>query len=117
MQYTGSCHCGQLKFAIEADIKKVVQCNCSICRRKGYRLWFTSKAAAHLVMPEGSFGTYWFNKHQLAHHFCKTCGCAPFSIGIAPGGSEESAAINLNCLDEELSLDGVEVVHYDGKNI
>ena len=115
MKYTGSCHCGQLKFAIETDIKQVVECNCSICRRKGYRLWFTSKAAANLVMPEGSFTTYVFNKHQIEHHFCKTCGCAPFSTGTSPSG-EATAAINLNCLDEELSLDGVDVVHYDGIN-
>ena len=117
MKYTGSCHCGALKFSFEGDIEQVVECNCSICRRKGTRMWFTSKANANLVMPDGSFTTYLFNKHQIQHHFCKVCGCAPFSTGVPPTGGEEMAAINLNCLDEELNLDGLKVVFYDGKSI
>jgi len=40
MMYKGSCHCGQIVFEAEGEIKQVIACNCSICRRKGSLLWF-----------------------------------------------------------------------------
>ena len=34
--YTGSCHCGAVRFAFKApEIDKGLRCNCSLCRRKG----------------------------------------------------------------------------------
>ena len=36
--YTGSCHCGNVRFEVSTDFKMVLQCNCSICSRLGYLL-------------------------------------------------------------------------------
>ena len=33
--HTGSCHCGRFTFEVNADIVNVVECNCSICCKKG----------------------------------------------------------------------------------
>ena len=40
MQYEGSCHCGGIVFTVEGRIDQVVDCNCSMCRRRGGLLWF-----------------------------------------------------------------------------
>lgn len=40
MEYKGSCHCGQVKFAAEGELTEVLSCNCSICQKKGSLLWF-----------------------------------------------------------------------------
>lgn len=33
--YHGSCHCGRITFTVEAEIARVLDCNCSLCRKKG----------------------------------------------------------------------------------
>ncbi|MDP6953456.1 MAG: GFA family protein, partial [Alphaproteobacteria bacterium] len=33
--YHGSCHCGTVTFEVEADLSKIIECNCSICTKKG----------------------------------------------------------------------------------
>ena len=35
MKYQGSCHCGGIRFEVEGDFSQVIECNCSMCRRKG----------------------------------------------------------------------------------
>lgn len=37
MQYLGSCHCGAVRFGIEAPAELVVErCNCSVCSKSGF---------------------------------------------------------------------------------
>ena len=35
MNYKGSCHCGNIAFEVEGEIKGALACNCSLCQRKG----------------------------------------------------------------------------------
>ena len=32
--YRGSCHCGAVKFTIDADVRELTTCDCSLCSRK-----------------------------------------------------------------------------------
>jgi len=114
MNYHGSCHCGAIKYTVEGEIDSLMQCNCSICSRKGYLLWFAPKDKVDLQTPE-PLGTYTFNKHQIKHHFCPTCGCAPFGFG-SDGKGNEMAAINARCL-EGLDLSAFAINQVDGKSL
>ena len=51
MQYEGSCHCGQIAFVVEAaePITDALDCNCSLCRRRGGLLWFGPREALRLL--------------------------------------------------------------------
>ena len=31
--HPGGCHCGQLRYAVEAPLDDIAHCHCSICRR------------------------------------------------------------------------------------
>ena len=33
--YDGSCHCGRVKFEVDADIDHVRVCDCSVCHKRG----------------------------------------------------------------------------------
>ena len=33
--WSGSCHCGAVRFQVEAEIEELTRCDCSLCRRKG----------------------------------------------------------------------------------
>ena len=79
MTYKGSCHCGQIAFEVEGELKEVMACNCSICSRKGSLLWFVPRDQFHLLTAEDRVSTYTFNKHFIKHRFCPKCGIHPFS--------------------------------------
>lgn len=115
MKYQGSCHCGNIAFEVEGELKGAMACNCSMCQRKGSLLWFVPRDQMKLLTPQNeNLGTYLFNKHVIEHHFCKTCGIHPYADGTDPMGSR-MAAINIRCL-EGIDLDAVPVQHYDGRS-
>jgi len=113
MMYTGSCHCGQVKFEVEGEIRDVIDCNCSICKRKGSLLWGTSAENLRLMTSEGDLSTYRFNKEAIAHRFCPTCGMHPFAQGKDRSG-KDFVMINVRCLDD-VDLGSLNVQHFDGR--
>ena len=115
MTYSGACHCGRVSYTVDGDIGQVIDCNCSMCRKRGGLLWFVSADALHLDGEVNVTGTYTFNTHRLQHHFCTKCGIAPYSEGQGPDGTA-MAAINVRCL-EGVDLDSLDIVKYDGAHL
>jgi hypothetical protein len=97
MRYKGSCHCGNVAYEVEGEIDKVIACNCSMCQRKGWLLWFVPKAQFRLLTPDANASTYFFNKHVIAHRFCPKCGIHPYAEGEKQG--QALAAINVRTLE------------------
>jgi hypothetical protein len=114
MTHKGGCHCGRIAFEVDGDIAQVVECNCSICSRRGYLLWFVPRTQLRLSTPESDLATYTFNKRVIRHHFCPTCGCAPFGFGKDPKGVE-TAAVNVRCL-EAVEPSSLKIVPFDGRS-
>ena len=115
MIYKGSCHCGQVAFEAEGTLEKIMECNCSICSKRGSLHWFIPRENFRLLTPEDGMSTYTFNKHTIKHRYCPKCGCAPFSEGIAPSGNY-MVAINARCLDG-VDLSPIKVGHFDGRSL
>ena len=115
MIYKGSCHCGQVAFEVEGDLTQVMDCNCSICSRKGALLWFVPRDNLRLLTPEGNLSTYTFNKHKIKHQFCAKCGIHPFGEGADQNGNR-TAAINVRCL-EGVDFSALPVKHFDGRSL
>ncbi len=115
MTYKGSCHCGKIAFEVEGQIEQLMECNCSHCSRKGYLLWFAPQEKLKLKTAESDLATYTFNKHVIKHHFCPTCGCAPFGLGKGPTGAD-TVAINARCL-EGLEPSSLKIVKVDGRSL
>jgi hypothetical protein len=108
----GSCHCQAVSFVV-ADVPSAgMACNCSICRRKGHVLAFYPESKFTLETPRDALTTYTFNKHVVQHHFCRTCGCAPFGEGKGPDGTA-IVAVNLRCIDD-LDLATIKITEFDG---
>lgn len=114
MNYTGSCHCGKISFEVEGELGPVIECNCSHCSRKGYLLWFVPRESLVLHSPESDLSTYTFNRHVIRHHFCPTCGCAPFGFGVDPAGAA-TAAVNARCL-QGIEIGELKRVPFDGRS-
>ena len=111
--YTGSCHCGRVAYEVDAQISQAIDCNCSMCQRRGGLLAFVPAAQLRLRTPEADMATYTFNKHALHHHFCPVCGIAPLSRGSDRAGNA-MVAVNVRCLDG-IDLAAIEIRHVDGR--
>ena len=111
--YTGSCHCGAVRFEARIALGEVISCNCSICQKRGSLLTAIPAADFRLVSGEENLKNYQFHKKRIHHLFCKTCGTESFSRGAGPDG-REMVAVNVRCLD------GVEptqlpIKHFNGR--
>ena len=115
MAFRGSCHCGRVAYEVDEDPPaRTMECNCSICRRKGYLHHFTTPDRFRLETSRDDLSAYTFNRHVIRHMFCRTCGCAPFGEGTGPDG-KEMVSINLRCAD--LDLAALEVGQFDGASL
>ncbi|WP_460530789.1 GFA family protein [Chitinimonas naiadis] len=96
--YTGSCHCGAVRFEVSTAITPAMRCNCSLCRRKG-ALMSPSFPAADLLIVSGedALTLYQFNTRVARHYFCKHCGIYPFHQTRT---NPLLWRVNLGCLDE-----------------
>ena len=116
MAVTGSCHCGNVSYTLDAETPtSALSCNCSICRRKGSLLHFAPAEQFTLHTDPAAMNVYRFNKHNIRHSFCAACGCAPFAGGTGPDG-KEMVAINLRCADG-IDLDTLEIHKFDGASV
>lgn len=115
MTHKGGCHCGRITFEVEGDISEALDCNCSLCAKRGGLLHFVPASAFTLTSPRENLSTYKFNKHVIDHHFCATCGIAPFSEGDNPKNGK-MAAINLRCV-EGIDPKSLTIKFHDGRAV
>lgn len=111
--YTGGCHCGKVAYEVEGELEQAMDCNCSMCQKRGGLLWFVPHEKFTLKTPAEDVGTYHFNTGKIDHHFCPDCGISPFSEGKNQDGSA-MAAINVRCLDD-VDLAALKIVPVDGR--
>lgn len=115
MKYTGGCHCGEVRFEVEMEIKELVSCNCSICSKRGHLLAFTSDQKFSLLSGENSITDYQFGKKSIHHYFCKFCGIGAFGTGSMPDGTP-MRSVNARCLDD-IDIDQFPIYQFDGKSL
>lgn len=113
--YTGSCHCGDVRYEVTTDLSRVISCNCSMCGRAGTLLSFVPASQFKLLQGQDSLTDYRFNKHAISHVFCKRCGIKSFAMGKMPKTGDEMRAINVRCL-EGVDIDSLSVTKVDGKS-
>jgi hypothetical protein len=110
--YEGGCHCGAVRFRVVADLAEVIECNCSICAKKGY---------LHLIVPPERFAllrgrealvTYRFNTGVAQHHFCGRCGIHSFYV---PRSDPDKIDVNVRCLDG-VDPTTLAIRRFDGRN-
>jgi hypothetical protein len=99
MIYPGSCHCGAVRFEVEAPATIVCRdCNCSICSKSGILHLIVPKSRFKLLAGEKALNTYTFNTGVAQHYFCRRCGIKPFYI---PRSNPDGIDVNVRCLDSQ----------------
>ena len=110
--YRGNCHCGRIAFEAQGEIERVVECNCSICSKKGYLHWIIERNRFRLLRGDQDLATYTFNTGVAQHHFCRVCGVAAFYI---PRSDPDKVDVNVRCL-EGVDTARLHPERFDGQN-
>ncbi len=107
--YQGSCHCGRIRFEVDADIDHVRVCDCSICRRRGALIHRVPLGCLRLLVPLNELSLYQWHTKTAKDYFCPTCGILPFR---KPRTGKDVWGINVRCLDGiDLSAIPTKLVH------
>jgi hypothetical protein len=112
--YKGSCHCGRVQFEVVTDLDQAVECNCSICTKKGVLHHRVAPEQFTLLSGSDALTLYQFDSKIAKHWFCKYCGIHPFSN---PRAAPAMYSINVRCLDDvDLEKMNLEIKRFDGRN-
>jgi hypothetical protein len=111
--HKGGCHCGAVRFEVEApEDLDVSECNCSICSKSGYLHLVVPRSRFHLISGADNLQTCTFDTHEAKHLFCRTCGIKSFYIPRShPGG----ISVNARCLDAA-TINSMKIEPFDGRN-
>ena len=113
MKLNGGCHCGAVRFEAQVPEQvEILDCNCSICSKTGFRHLIVPHRDFRLVGGEEALTSYRFGTGSANHLFCRTCGVKSF---YQPRSHPEAWSLNFNALDDVSGL-SVTFRNFDGRN-
>ena len=110
--YSGGCHCGAVRFRVTVDQHEASDCNCSICKKKGFLHLIVPPERFTLLSGEDVLTTYTFNTGTAQHTFCRICGIHPF---YRPRSHPDQFDVNVRCLDSD-AISQFQILPFDGVN-
>jgi len=111
--HRGGCHCGRVRFEVDAPAELDVQlCNCSICSMTSYLHLIVPAARFRLIKGEEALTTYTFNTGVAQHHFCSNCGIKSFYV---PRSNPDGISVNARCLEPE-TVASIRITSFDGRH-
>lgn len=111
--YTGSCHCGKVRFEVDADLDHVRVCDCSICRRRGALIHRVEENCLRLLTPLEGLSLYQWHTRTARDYFCPTCGILPFR---RPRTATDKWGVNVRCL-EGVDLNAIPIKYVHGSRL
>ncbi len=111
--HSGGCHCGAVRFEVDAPADVTVEdCNCSMCAKSGFLHLIVPASRFRLLKGSGSLADYRFGTGTARHLFCRTCGVKSFYV---PRSNPDGYSVNLRCLDPG-TLGRVTISPFDGQH-
>ena len=111
--YQGGCHCGRVRFEVNTNLdrEKVVECNCSICVKKGFLHLIVDRSWFRLLSSPDAVTLYQFNTQTAKHYFCPVCGIHSYYI---PRSHPDKIDVNVRCL-EGVDLQTLTIQPFNGQ--
>jgi hypothetical protein len=94
--YRGACHCGCVQFQIDAEIKDIYSCDCSLCRKKNALMTTVHESQFELIRGQEKLTLYQWNTRIARHYFCSVCGIYPFH---RKRSMPDHYGVNVQCLE------------------
>ena len=84
--YEGGCHCGRVRYEAPSDLAQVVDCNCSICMKRGALWAFVKAPRVKLIKGEDALTDSQLGTKNIHTRFRQSFGLARLYGGLAPSG-------------------------------
>ena len=94
--FKGSCHCGGVKFHVDAVITELTTCDCSLCAIRNAVMAKVPEKALTVVAGEALLTLYQWNTRRAKHYFCSRCGIYVFH---RKRSMPDHFGINVFCLE------------------
>jgi len=117
--YTGSCHCGAVRYEADIDLTQGTgKCNCTFCTKA--RSWKAFVKPSSFRLLSGSDESKGYHKHPQApvKYFCEVCGVRTHELGSADYMGGDFVGVFIATLDnaEPEELITTPVRYSDGRN-
>ena len=115
MPYKTSCHCGAVTIEMQRPIRKLTQCNCSICRRYGALWAYQQRKAIRVTDKENTLKAYIWGKRELEFYHCSNCGCITHYARLnRHADGTDMSAVNMRNIDDPARISGLPIRLLDG---
>ena len=110
-----TCHCGGVEIEVNVpdEFKKVMRCNCSLCKRKGTIMTMVEPEDLKIIKGKDLLKLYQFHSKVAKHYFCSNCGIYTHHN---PRSNPAMIGFNLGCIDEINTFGLKDVAINDGQN-
>ena len=96
MTWSGSCHCGAVRFEVSAQIDELTTCDCSLCVKKNAVMAKVHEDALTVTAGEEALSLYQWNTRRAKHYFFSRCGIYTFH---RKRSAPDHYGVNVFCLD------------------
>lgn len=114
---TLSCHCGQVRLALEEAPDHINECNCSLCGKRGVRWAYYHPSKVSIEGPTASYCRTDKEEPAADVRFCARCGVTTH-FRLTPGAiarhGDVMMGVNMRLADEA-DLAGIELRYPDGR--
>ena len=111
-----TCHCG----GVEAEVKvpengfeKLIRCNCSICKRKGFIMTYVGPDDLKINKGKELIKLYQFHTRTAKHIFCSNCG---INTHANPRSNPKIFMVNVACISDFKPFELGDIPTNDGVN-
>tara|TARA_B100001175_G_scaffold317073_1_gene332755 strand:- start:1462 stop:1827 length:366 start_codon:yes stop_codon:yes gene_type:complete len=111
-----TCHCGGVEAKVrlpENGFEKLIRCNCSICKRKGFIMSFVGPDDLDIIKGKDLIKIYQFHSKTAKHFFCSKCG---IHTHANPRSNPKIYMVNIACIDEVNPFEFKNINVNDGEN-
>lgn len=99
--HKGSCLCGAVRFIASGQLRGVIYCHCSQCRKQSGHYYAATNVAVDDLAVEGGEKITWYEASTFAKRgFCSVCGSALFwkhneadEISVMAGAFEQPSGL------------------------
>ncbi|WP_339692974.1 GFA family protein [uncultured Parasphingorhabdus sp.] len=95
----GQCHCGAVQIMVATAPAEVLRCNCSLCRKTGWRGGYWHPDAVAVEAERDALTPYVQGDRMITSWICKTCGC--FTRWTPITASPERMGVNMRMFEPE----------------
>ena len=111
-----TCHCGGVEIQVklpETGFEKLMRCNCSLCKRRGYIMTPVNPENFKLLKGKNLLTLYQYHTKVAEHYFCSKCGIHTHN---KPRSNPKIYGINIACVEGINPFELENVVINDGIN-